>query len=321
MKNLTLSTLARLLPLACGRRSARRLAILIYHRVLASGDFMRSDVVDEARFEWHMELLRSFFNPLSLAAALDLLKTGDLPPASVCVTFDDGYADNVEVALPILKKWDIPATFFISSGYLDGGRMWNDTILESFRQLEAKDIDLSSIGMGVQPLATENARRDTAQRVIDALKHRPPEQRSAGTRFIASMASELPDDLMMSGAQVKKLVDAGMEIGGHTVSHPILAALDREEARREILDGKNALEKLTGKSVSFFAYPNGKPGRDYTDFHRRILPGLGFKAAVSTHWGVSTVGSDIWQLPRFTPWDKNPAQFMLRMIRNYQDVQ
>lgn len=282
---------------------------------------MRVDEVDAARFDWHLELLRDFFNPLSLAAALDLQKSGDLPPASVCVTFDDGYADNVEVALQILKKWNIPATFFISSGFLDGGRMWNDTILESFKKLAAKEIDLSAIGMGCHSVITESERRGLAHRVIDALKHRSPEQRSAGTRFIASFASELPDDLMMTGAQVKKLADAGMEIGGHTVNHPILAALDREEARREILDGKNALEELTGKPVSLFAYPNGKPGRDYTDYHTRILPDLGFEAAVSTHWGVSTIGSDIWQLPRFTPWDRNPAEFMLRMIRNYQNVQ
>ncbi len=72
---------------------------------------------------------------------------------------------------------------------------------------------------------------------------------------------------MMTASQVKKLVDAGMEIGGHTVSHPILATLDRNEARREILDGKTALKKWTGKTVSCFAYPNGKPGHDYTDYH------------------------------------------------------
>ncbi|MGH8550448.1 MAG: polysaccharide deacetylase family protein [Methylococcales bacterium] len=294
---------------------------MIYHRVLASDDYMRADEVDEARFEWHMELLHNFFNPLPLAVALDLQKSGDLPPASVCVTFDDGYADNVEVALPILKKWVIPATFFISSGFLNGGRMWNDTILESFKSLAATEIDLSAIGMGRRSVATESERRECAQQVIDALKHRSPEQRSAGTQFIASFASELPDDLMMTTAQVKRLVDVGMEIGGHTVSHPILAALDGEEARREILDGKNALEELSGETVSLFAYPNGKPGRDYTDFHKRLLPDLGFEAAVSTHWGVSTAASDIWQLPRFTPWDRNPAKFMLRMIRNYQNVQ
>lgn len=282
---------------------------------------MRTGEIDAAGFNWQMALLSDFFNPLPLQIALDLQKSGDLPPASVCVTFDDGYADNVEIALPILEKYGIPATFFISSGFLDGGRMWNDTILESFKSIAAKEVDLSVIGLGHRPLATRSARRELAHEAIDALKHRPPEQRNAATRFIASLACGLPENLMMASSQVKRLVEAGMEIGGHTVSHPILSALDPDEARWEILDGKNALEALTGKPIVLFAYPNGKPGRDYSDDHKKLLPDLGFKAAVSTHWGVSTSATDIWQLPRFTPWDRKPAGFMLRMIRNYQNVQ
>jgi peptidoglycan/xylan/chitin deacetylase (PgdA/CDA1 family) len=320
LKNPVPNILAKLLPLACGRRASRRLAILIYHRVLGSADYMRAHEIDESTFDWHMQVLREFFNPLSLSDALDLQKSADLPPASVCVTFDDGYADNVDVALPILKKWSIPATFFISSGYLDGGRMWNDTILDSIRQFSRSEIDLRGIGLGRCSVATRKERRDLANRILERLKHLPPDQRRRGTQFVASLASDLPDNLMMTGPQVKKLVDCGMEIGGHTVSHPILAALDADEARREILDGKTALESLTGKAVALFAYPNGKPGQDYTDFHCSLLSDLGFKAAVSTQWGVSTAASDIWQLPRFTPWDRNPSRFILRMIRNYQIV-
>lgn len=282
---------------------------------------MRASEVDKVMFDWQMELLRAYFNPLPLAVALELQKSGDLPPASVCVTFDDGYADNVDVALPILEKWDIPATFFISSGYLNGGRMWNDTVLESVKQIPAADIDLTEIDLGRCSLATENERLRVAYQILTALKHLPPDRRAEGTAFVASFASDLPIDLMMTSPQVKKLVDSGMEIGGHTVSHPILASLDCDEARREIVEGKKALEELSGGAVSYFAYPNGKSGQDFTHFHSSILPGIGFKAAVSTHWGVSTLESDIWQLPRFTPWDRTPAKFMLRMIRNYRNVQ
>ena len=320
LKTFTLGSIAKILGVSCGRKSARRLAVLIYHRVLESADYMRTYEVDQRTFDWHMALLRNYFNPLSITDALELQKSGDLPPASVCVTFDDGYADNAEVALPILKKWGIPATFFISSGYLNGGRMWNDTILESLRQPLIDELDLREIGLGKCPVVTQSERRVLAYRILGELKHRPPEQRDADTRFIAAFSSELSDNLMMTDAQVKKLVDAGMEIGGHTVSHPILAMLDRDDSRREILDGKNALEALTGKNISFFAYPNGKPGQDYTDYHCGLLSDLGFKAAFSTQWGVSTAASDTWQLPRFTPWDQNPARFMLRMIQNYQVV-
>lgn len=282
---------------------------------------MRTYEVNETAFEWQMKLLNDHFNPLSLGTALELQKSGDLPPASVCVTFDDGYADNAEVALPILKKWNIPATFFISSGYLDGGLMWNDTVLESFKQIRETEIDLGEIGLGECSVATESERLEVAHKALAALKHLPPDRRAKSTDYIGSFATDLPSDLMMTSAQVKKLADAGMDIGGHTVSHPILANLSRDESRCEIEQGKKALEGLIGKNLSFFAYPNGKPGQDYTDFHCGVLSDIGFKAGVSTRWGVSTAESDIWQLPRFMPWDKTPAKFLLRMVQNYRNIQ
>jgi peptidoglycan/xylan/chitin deacetylase (PgdA/CDA1 family) len=107
-----------------------------------------------------------------------------------------------------------------------------------------------------------------------------------------------------------------MEIGGHTVNHPILARLDPAQARREIADGKEALEALVGSPVRSFAYPNGKPGQDYLAEHARMAREIGFDAAVSTSWGAASQASDSFQLPRFTPWDQGHGRFVLRMLQN-----
>jgi peptidoglycan/xylan/chitin deacetylase (PgdA/CDA1 family) len=109
---------------------------------------------------------------------------------------------------------------------------------------------------------------------------------------------------------------AGMSIGAHTVTHPILANLDDNTARGEILESKVYLERLLREPVNLFAYPNGKPTRDYTATHVDMIQNLGFEAAVSTAAGVAHLGCDLFQIPRFTPWDRTQLRFGLRLARN-----
>ena len=111
---------------------------------------------------------------------------------------------------------------------------------------------------------------------------------------------------------------AGMQIGAHTMSHPILARLSDEQARQEIEGSKIFLEQLLGERVGLFAYPNGKPGEDYTPQTVEVVRSLGFDAAVSTRWGASKPGGDLLQIRRFTPWDKSRLRFGARLLANLQ---
>jgi peptidoglycan/xylan/chitin deacetylase (PgdA/CDA1 family) len=240
-----------------------------------------------------------------------------LPPRAACITFDDGYADNAEVALPLLLQHGLPATFFIASGFLDGGRMWNDTVIEVVRRAPGPRIDASAQGLGVHPVATMGQRREAVGALIGQLKYLPMEERLVQVnRLAASTGLALPDNLMMSREQVRQLHRAGMGIGAHTVNHPILAALPAAAARAEIEAGKLAVEDIIGERVPLFAYPNGKPGSDYRAEHVAMVRELGFEGAVSTSWGASKHNDDLFQLPRFTPWDRRPLHFMLRLARN-----
>lgn len=294
------------------------LSILIYHRVLPSIDPLMPGEVTTEQFYWQMRLLSKYFNVLPLNDAVRKLDDGTLPARAVCVTFDDGYADNIEVALPILKKTAVPATIFITSSYLDGGRMWNDTVREAVRRISGDSLDLTKYGLGTHDLGTTDARIACIRQLINELKHAPSNIRLEHADTIASYAEDaLPNNLMLNSNQVRQLHNEGITIGAHTATHPILACIDNQEARNEIKEGRRHLETLIGNSVTLFAYPNGRPGNDYLPEHVEIVRELGFKAAVSTVWGVSTQQTNRWELPRFTPWDHQPSRFYGRFLRNY----
>jgi peptidoglycan/xylan/chitin deacetylase (PgdA/CDA1 family) len=294
-----------------------RLSILIYHRVLRQPDPIFPGELCASQFDQELAWLKSFFNVLPLDEAIARLQAGGLPARSACISFDDGYADNAEIALPLLRPHELCATFLVSSCFLDGGRMWNDTIIESLRRARSDVLDLTGLGLGVYEIASHEAKRKAIDALIDAHKYLPQAQRSERVEAIREAVGEaLPDDLMMRSEQVRELHAAGMRIGAHTVTHPILARLDAAAARREIAGGREKLQAIIGAPVKLFAYPNGKPGEDYRQEHVEMVKAMGFRAALSTAWGAARRGDDIYQLPRFTPWDRTSGRFALRLMRN-----
>src|SRR5687768_15049430 len=221
-----------------------RLTVLIFHRVLGAPDPLLPGEPDSSRFRAQMQWLKSSFNVFSLPDAVDRLRAGSLPKRAAAVTFDDGYADNFTVALPILQEAEVPATFFIASGYLDGGRMWNDTMAEVIRRAQGSEIELQRFGLGRLPLGTIGERRSSLNQLLGKLKYVDPEARSdLVSRIGADAGIASSPDLMMTSAQVKDLASAGMTIGAHTVSHPILSRLTESAARAEMAQGREQLER------------------------------------------------------------------------------
>lgn len=298
-----------------------KLSVLIFHRVLPEPDDLFPDEMHARRFDALCGWLASWFNVLPLDQAVAHLRAGTLPARAACITFDDGYADNYQVAMPILKQHGLTATFFIATGFLDGGRMWNDTIVGSVRICQREILDLSSLDLGRYELDTIDARRTAISSLIDQIKYRPVDERISVTEQVARLAAvQLPCDLMMTSNEVKAMRQAGMQIGAHTVSHPILARLTEEQARMEIGGSKAFLEQLLGERIGLFAYPNGKPHEDYTPQSVDVVRGLDFDAAVSTQWGASGRDDDLLQIRRFTPWDQTRFRFGVRMLSNLRDT-
>ncbi len=298
-----------------GKRA--RLSILIYHRVLAKPDALTNDRCDKKIFDLQIRTLSRYFNVLPLPEAINRLKEKNLPRKAACITFDDGYADNADNALPILQKYGVPATFFISTGFTDGGMMWNDKIIELIRHAPGNSLNLNAIDLGKHEIGSLEQRRQTLFTLIGKLKYLSFDNRHTLIEQLYQLIpTTLPDTVMMTADQLRQLHRAGMEIGDHTLNHPILARTESKTAYAEIADGKSKLENIIQAPVRFFAYPNGKPGQDYLPEHVVMLRKIGFEAAFTTAQGVADYNSDIYQLPRFTPWDTGRTQFILRMIYN-----
>lgn len=297
-----------------------RLSVLIFHRVLATPDPLFPDEPDAARFDQVCAWLARWFNVLPLDAAVKRLRAGQLPARAAAITFDDGYADNHDVALPILRRHGLTATFFVATGFLDGGRMWNDTVIECVRRAPGPTLDLGGLGLegiALIDIGDTAARRAAIGQLLRALKYLPLARRDAlVAQLAAGCRAPLPQGLMMRSEQVRALRDAGMQVGAHTLTHPILAKLPRDQARAEMLGSKQALERLLSEPVRSFAYPNGKPDADYTRESVQLAGELGFELAVSTAWGAAGRDVDPLQVPRFTPWDRARWRYAARLANN-----
>jgi peptidoglycan/xylan/chitin deacetylase (PgdA/CDA1 family) len=305
--------LARLLRPLARSRAAGRLLIFAYHRVIERADPMLPGEVTASAFSRHVEWLARALRVLPLPEAAERLRAGQLDEGAACITFDDGYASNYRVALPILQRAGIPATFFVCTGFLDGGRMWNDTVIETLRRSRRR-LDLSGFGLGTVTIdaARPHATADSLLRELRRLEH---DQREACVAAIAIQGeAALPTDLMMTSEEVRRLHALGMDIGAHTVSHPILARVDAARARDEIRAGRDALARLTGATPCTFAYPNGYPGKDYRAEHVALVRELGFTTAVTTAFGAARAEDDPLQLPRIVPWEQGTLSFARRAL-------
>jgi len=298
-----------------GRRG--RLMILTYHRVLEQPDPLLPSEPDAERFAAQMAVLATHCSVLPLPEAARRLRDGTLPAAAVCVTFDDGYRNNLDIATPVLRQYGLPATVFVVQNAIEAGIMWNDLVIEAIRRAPATT-DLSMAGLGNMVLPPPAARAPFVPKVLEAFKYRSMQQRWHGAfELYHRIAAAPPPRLMLNESELRRLAQAGIDVGGHTVNHPILAKLPEDEARREIVDGADWLARVIGRRPVSFAYPNGRPGRDFDATHMRIARDAGFDLAVSTEWSCATRESDPFALPRVSFCSMSANQLAWRIAKSF----
>ena len=305
------SILARALDLTgCGRmlRSTsvwNGVLILNYHRI---GD-RRNSLLDrnlwsatEEDFERQIQTIAKNFQVIGL----DDLETAlrDRNGRFVMVTFDDGYLDNYTHAYPILKSHGVPATFFITTGFLDIPMVpWWDEIAWIVRSSHRRSLNANRWTKGAVDF-DEPDREAAISRLLSVYKGLAGTVTDEYLSFLAEALGtgrcplEIAQGLWMTWDNIRELKRNGMTFGGHTVTHPILANLSAEQQDAEIGDCRRRLVEELGEPIEAFSYPIGGP-TSFNDLTRQSLVRHGFKWAFTYLGGFCRHGHrDRLSLPR-----------------------
>jgi peptidoglycan/xylan/chitin deacetylase (PgdA/CDA1 family) len=327
----------------------RRSIVLLYHRIMEVSADPWAICVSPRHFAEHLEILRQRGRVIPLRELVRRLADGTVPDRAVVVTFDDGYADNLERAKPILERYDVPATMFLATGGIGREReFWWD------------ELDKVLLQPGTLPgtltvdccVRTHRWELGDAARYEDdiARRHRSwrawdketPTPRHALYRSLYEFMQPLPvserrivmDELLtwagssptgrpnyrtLSHDEVTALARSELvEIGAHTVTHPLLSALPAAAQWEEISQSKARLEEILGAPVTSFAYPHGDRS-DYTDETVALVREAQFRCACSAFGGAVERSTDQFQIPRFQveDWDGEEfAKWLWQWFRN-----
>ena len=261
-----------------------RVRILAYHGLVpdafADRPWVPSHYVTVAQFERQMDLLAELGRPIvqPLGTALDLLRTSrPLQRPVVCLTFDDGMADDAELALPILERHGFTATFFLATGHIDTEALQANDIIRLLKHAIASGrVEPPTHGVCRSLLTQPSFNKSTS-----ALAYRSELE----AFWQASQAYADPDGIramsMMSWDQARRLRDAGMEIGAHTVDHVILSRETDLERRRQIESSIQAVKTNLNLDAVPFSYPNGQP-EDFGGADLAVLQELNVPYAATT---------------------------------------
>lgn len=281
--------------------------VLMYHHVLAEADpYLPHLTIDV--FARQIDFLRTGMRVLPLEDLAGMLSAGrEIPPRSVALTFDDEYQDIYRHAFPLLKKFALPATVFIATGFVDTDRVpWTDELGFLLKKTGKKAVEIDAKKGEVFSLKGEEDRL----RALKAIKARLKAMAEGRRRELyeeirKQLAVSAPNPMRILGRrEIREMTAAGIGFGAHTVSHPILTRVPPEEARREIVDSKRMIEEMSGRRASGFCYPNGEEG-DFSPEIERMVRAAGFAYACSTIEGINSAGTGAYELKRM--WTSEPA--------------
>lgn len=302
--------------------------ILLYHRVVELSPDPQQMAVQPDYFQEHMALLKKQYHPVTAEEFAGHLKRKKrFPKKTVLVTFDDGYADNVHQALPILETVGIQALFFITTVFLDTRReLWWD------------DLERILLGTKIKPNAlalhieSEKFRYDTSQektlwelyyQLQERLRLSPPDVVASVVKQLQIWAA-LPEDgreknRLMRFEELRQLAASPYAaIGAHTHRHATLGVLGYEAQQQEILQSAELLKSITQQEIRYFSYPYGArkllgSKRYYNQDSQKIVKEAGFDMACANYYGQVHRWSNPYALPRILVRNWDPATFREKM--------
>jgi len=322
------------------RRFASRAVILMYHRIADVAVDPWGLCVTPRHFIEQLEVMRRYAHPLSLRQLVQAQREGKIPPHAVVVTFDDGYADNLHQARPLLEHANVPATVFLTSGQIgETSEFWWDELDRLLLQPGALPAQLClrlegqeycwNLGPAIYYSPAE-IQRDRGCRLWEAepgsrlafyysiWQRLQPLPHASQCRVLDQIAAWLvdspaprPSHRALTSNEVRLLAQGSLiEIGAHTVTHPLLPAHSIAIQRAEIVGSKAAVEAIIGRPVMSFSYPFG----EYAPETLALIRQAGFASACSVSGGVVWQESDRWQLPRHEVLDADGDAFAKRLL-------
>jgi len=337
--NVPWSSIANRAVRAVRKRLAPRAVILLYHRVAEVGSDPWSLCVTPDHFAEHLAVLRTYGHPMPLQQLVRAHREGRVPHRAVVVTFDDGYADNLHTAKPLLERYDIPATFFLTAGYVGQDReFWWDELDRLLLQPGTLPATLRLTIQGRSHTWNLNDEAAYSEAEYRRNRRRTASEGAPGSRHALYYAIWRLLQLLEDEARCSVLrdvaqwagADAGprtshrvlsrdeahalargnhLEIGAHSVTHPFLSAQPIRMQREEIRQSKRSLEHMIERPISSFAYPFG----DFMPETVSLIREAGFSCACTTLEETVWQPSDRLQWPRFEVRDWNGATFAGRL--------
>lgn len=284
-------------------RPSRRLGILRYHAICGPEGYHYASpaiCVSPLAFARHVAYLKASYVVVSLPEAVRALMEGrDLPANAVAITFDDGYADNLEAARA-LHRHGLTATFYVTAGCLGAEQpFWPSEIRALIAVIREPVVKLRLNGRPVQLLCRSTAEREQMVAYLSRVfKSHPIEVRERLREQLRAIAGVNVRSPMLTWDQVREMNRLGMTIGAHTMSHPNLPSAGLADATREIVESKRRIEQELGVEATMFSYPNGGAERYYTPALQEVVRKAGFWAATTSRRGLVGRGSDPYGLAR-----------------------
>jgi len=297
--------------LSLTRRRQPSARILYYHRVNDDADAF-FPAISTRLFEQEMRHLARHYKVVPMPELIRHLEDGP-PETVVAITFDDGYRDNYENAFPILRRYGLPATVFLATGTMDSAEpIWFEQLAEAVKNTSREQLDLEIDIPRRFSLRTEAERLEANNGIFAVLRDLPDVKRREWLPRICKQL-DLNGDAerrgkMLTWDQARAMSSGGITFGGHTVTHPFLSRLTRDQASWEASECKRRIECELQLPVECFAYPNGRE-EDVGPWGGEVIRAAGYRAAVTTIWGMNYGSTDSMLLKRGGPWEETQALF------------
>jgi CelD/BcsL family acetyltransferase involved in cellulose biosynthesis/peptidoglycan/xylan/chitin deacetylase (PgdA/CDA1 family) len=286
-------------PLRWQKSPTPKFVILCYHRI-GSGGVPLYSALEPQIFEAQMKFLRNRYRIVSYDTLVKELADPGPPEHSVAITFDDGYRDVYRHAFPVLRRYEIPATIYLTWDAIETNSVaWYDRVFLALSAAPGDKLDLILDRPRRFLLPTLDARLRAAEEIISYLRTQPS---TRCAEFCFGLEKQIPlpaeeiADRMLTWAHIREMQQAGVSFGSHTLSHAVVSRLEPEALERELSLSKANLEQRLGVSVKDFAYPFGKRA-DYENTTHAVARS-GYRTASSTNWGINVPGVNPYELRR-----------------------